>query len=82
MSNLSKMQRRVFDTFRLRGYDKDVPITVLYASAYPDQNASGMTSRDMQMRLAPLFLRINAKLSASRIIVGEFKRTYRIVRKG
>lgn len=79
---LSTMQQRVYDAFARRGYDIDIGIVTLFALAYPGQTLAGWKPRDMQQRLAPLFWRINEKLSAGRIEPGKLKQTYRLTRKG
>lgn len=81
MGTLSKFQKHVFDCICLYGYDTDVPISRLWVSVYGQNPPSHFTNRNMQQKLAPLFRRVNEKLSASKIVPGELKQTYRIVKR-
>jgi len=56
--------------------NQDIDIVVLYARIYGDPGVK--TVREMQMKLAPLFRNVNARLKGKTIELGEMKRTYRL----
>jgi hypothetical protein len=78
---LSPNEQKVWAAFDKR--ETDIDIAVLYMRVYGDPS-SAMTSRDMQMRLGPVFRSINKKLAKARASItiqpGVIKRTYRITK--
>ena len=56
--------------------NQDIDIVVLYGRIYGDPGTKSV--RDMQMKLAPLFRNVNARLKGKTIELGEMKRTYRL----
>ena len=81
MKKLSKLQQRVYDRFCLAGMDDDIAISTLYISFYRKQVTRATTTRQMQQQLGPLIARINAKLEATKIVPGNLKQTYRIIKR-
>lgn len=80
-NNLSKFQKRAYDSVCLHGFDVDIPIVRLWVAVHGQNPPSHYSNRDMQQKLAPLFRRINEKLAAVKIVPGELKQTYRIVKR-
>ncbi len=85
MSNkLTDLQQKVFDLLDAKP-NTDVPLQDLYDAAYGTDEPTlfGMSNRDMQQKMGPLFARINAKLKRGRIEPGQLKQTYRLaIKKG
>lgn len=85
------MQRRVYKLLCEPGI-RDVPIDVIFMRAHPGQAIERaehngdivqlLSNREMQMKLGPLFMRMNAKLAAHgwRIAPGQLKQTYTLSR--
>lgn len=80
---LTKHQKRVMAKFHKP--NTDVSILEIYLHVYEGRASSRVrSSRGMQMRLAPTFAAINAKLFdpdkdfSPKIIPGKLKRTYRL----
>lgn len=72
---LSPLQDRLYAVFEAHK-DEDISISDLYEVAYGTD--ATLSVRDKQQRLAPIFARINEKLTGQRIEPGQLKRTYRL----
>lgn len=77
---LSPRQSKVFNLFDR--FDKDVEIRRMYLAVFGNAGTSdpSFDTRTMQMKLGPWVQRINAKLEAGRLVPGELKQTYRLIR--
>lgn len=81
MGKLSKFQKRAYETMCQHGFDIDVSISRLWSAVHGQRPPSHMSNRDMQQKLGPLVARINAKLEATKIVPGNLKQTYRIIKR-
>lgn len=77
ISELSPLQERLYAVFE-NHKDQDILIDDLFVVAYGDEAFEGFSTRDKQMKLAPIFSRINEKLHGQCIEPGQLKRTYRL----
>lgn len=82
---MSPMQAKVMNLFDR--FDKDVAIFRVYNAAYGNEGWTTTSDhvlpipvRDMQQKLGPLIQRMNLKLQRGRIVPGELKQTYRMIR--
>lgn len=78
---LSPLQQSIFNAFHK--FEEDVAIPSLYTLATAKSfalNGAAPDMRTMQQYLGPHITRINDKLKASKIVPGQLKQTYRMVR--
>jgi hypothetical protein len=73
------------DLLMVRFYERpnvDVPIAEVFALLYPDEAhlTDDMPARSMQQRIGMFITRANARMEMHKIVPGELKRTYRLVK--
>lgn len=75
---LSELQRHAYSLLK---HNREVTIEQLYMAVYGDAQDDlfrPLTNRTMQLKLAPMFKRINQKLAGEKIVPGDTKQTYKL----